>query len=211
MRREIADGLRFLLSDPVLRSLAATTITVDLAFRLIGTIFLLYTARDLGFEAGILGMIFAVGGISSLLGAVIAPLISPRLGIGRAMIVGLALVGVALLLPPLAPAASVVGALLLITQQLVGDGAYTVWEINQTTLIQRTAPADALGRVNAGIRFGSGVAVLLGALLSGALGETIGLRATLLLGACTLFAAAALLLLSPVRSIHNAPPALRAQ
>ena len=47
-------------------------LALNLAFGLFGTVFLLYVNQEVGFDPGILGMIFAVGGVSSFLGAMIA-------------------------------------------------------------------------------------------------------------------------------------------
>jgi MFS family permease len=91
-----------------------------------GALVVLYMVRDLGFAVGILGTIWAVGGLSSLVGAVFAGPATRRLGIGPAMILGLTMFSIALLLIPLAQGATLVAALLLISQQILGDGAMTV-------------------------------------------------------------------------------------
>ena len=121
------------------------------------------------------------------------------------MILCLLLSGLGALLIPLAGGATVVAALLLIAQQLTTDGAFTVYEINQMSLRQVIAPDRLLGRVNASIRFVGIVTMLLGTLLGGWLGERIGLRATLVVGACGIPLAALWLVLSPVRTLEAAP------
>ena len=59
-----------------------------------GALVVLYMVRDLGFAAGILGTIWALGGLSSLIGAVSAGPATRRFGIGPAMILGLILYSV---------------------------------------------------------------------------------------------------------------------
>ena len=93
--------------------------------------------RDLGFAAGILGTIWALGGLSSLIGAVSAGSATRRFGIGPAMILRLILYSVALLFVPLARGATLGAALLLIGQQTLGDGAATLYQINQVSLHRR--------------------------------------------------------------------------
>ena len=205
MRHEIAEGLREVLRNPLLRATAVCTVILDLSGGVYGTLVVLYMSRGLGFEPGILGMIWAVGGISSFLGAVAAARTTRRFGIGPAMVVGLLLMGISQLFIPLAEGATLVAALLLIAQQLTGDGAFTIYEINQVSLSQSVAPERLLGRVNASMQFIGLGATFVGSLLGGVLGETIGVRTTLVLGACGTLLAALWLVLSPVRALKVAP------
>src|SRR5262249_41628713 len=155
---------------------------------------------ELGFAPGVLGMIFAVGGVSSLLGALLARRVTTRLGAGPTMILGLCLTGLGILFVPLAPGATAVGALLLIMQQLVEDGAPTVYDITEVSLRQALAPNRLQGRVNASVRMASLAAMLLGSVTAGVLGETIGLRATLVVAAINPLIGALWLATSPVRT-----------
>ncbi|MBI2886220.1 MAG: MFS transporter [Chloroflexi bacterium] len=205
MRREALEGLGFVVRDPLLRAAAASSVVLDFSFRMVGTVILLYTARELGFETGVLGMIFAVGGVSSLAGALVAERATRRLGVGGAMVLGLALTGLAVLLLPLAPGATAVGAALLVGQQLLGDGAYTLYSISQVTLRQSVTPPPLLGRVNGSIRVLGLGAMLLGALAGGLLAEAAGLRWTLVAAAGGVLLAALGLALSPVWGLRSFP------
>ncbi|MCC6778189.1 MAG: MFS transporter [Hyphomicrobiales bacterium] len=205
IRQEVTAGLRVLLRDPLLRALGGSSIALDFSFRIVGTVFLLFATRELGFQPGILGLIFAVGGVSSFVGAIVAGRVSGRLGIGPAMIVGLILTGVGQLFVPLAQSASLAAIALLVAQQLIGDGGATVYLINQVSLRQAVTPSQVLGRVNASIQFLGLVAMLLGALLGGVLGETVGLRATLVCGGAFSLLAGIALALSTVRHVRETP------
>ncbi|MDQ3855187.1 MAG: MFS transporter, partial [Chloroflexota bacterium] len=178
MRREIAEGAREVLHHPVLRPLAGCTLILELFGGMYGAVVVLYMVRGLGFEPGILGMIWGVGGASSLLGALLATRLARRWGIGPAMIGCLVLAGFGSCLIPLAEGATLLSAALLIAQQLTGDGAYTAYDINQLSLRQLVAPERLLGRVNASMRFVGLGATLLGTVAGGWLGGAIGLRAT---------------------------------
>ena len=205
LRREIGEGLRAVLGDRLLLATAASAVTLDLSFRVFGAVFALYMLEGLGLKPGLLGMIYAVGGAGSLVGALVAGRSARRLGIGPTMVVALVLTGVGMLFVPLARGATVLTVLLLVAQQLVTDPAATVYEINQVSLRQAVTPGRVLGRVNASIRFVGMAAMLVGALLGGALGEWLGLRPTLVLGACGTFVAAGWLVLSPVRRLKDTP------
>jgi hypothetical protein len=113
--------------------------------------------------------------------------------------------GLGVLLLPLAPGATVVGAAFLIGSQLVVDPAATIYHITETSLRQTITPDRLMGRVNASIRFVGIGMMLLGTLLAGSLGQVIGLRATLVIGAAAPLLAALLLALSPVRGLREAP------
>ena len=120
------------------------------------------------------------------------------------MVVGLVLFGLSQLLIPIAQGPMAVVAVFLIAQQL-GDGAYVVREISEMSLRQAITPEPFLGRMNASFRFGGIAAMLVGTLVGGVLGELIGLRWTLVIGAGGTFVAAFWLLLSQVRSVVNLP------
>ena len=202
--REIAGGLGVVIGNPLLRATAASAITLDFSMRVFGTVVLLYMVNDLGFQPGVLGMIFAVGGVSSLVGSLVAGRAGHRLGLGRAMILGLVFFGLSALLIPLAQGAMIVVALFLVAQQL-GDGAYIVREVNEVSLRQAITPAPLLGRMNATFRFGGMAAMLIGTVVGGLLGGAIGLRSTLVVGASGTFVSALWLLLSPVRGVAALP------
>jgi predicted MFS family arabinose efflux permease len=205
MRREIAEGLRALFHHAILRATAACMLTREFFSGMYGALVVLYMARDLGFATGLLGMIWAVGGISSLIGAIAAEPVTRRLGTGPAMIIGLLLSCIAMLFIPLAQGATLGAALLLILQQISGDGAATLYEINDVSLRQAIAPKALLGRVNASAHFLRLGALLAGSLLGGLLGEVMGVRTTLFLGAFGALLSTLWLVFSPVRTLHAAP------
>jgi hypothetical protein len=203
MGREIAEGLRTVWTMPVLRGNALAVLIFGFARGIFGALVVLYMSRGLGFKPGILGMIWAVGGISALLGATFTVRITQRIGAGPAMIIGLIVFGVLQFFIPLANGPTVISALLLVAQQ-IGDGFYMVYEINQVSIRQLIVSEGMLGRVNATFQFLSLGTTLVGSLSGGALGELLGVRLVLVLGACVTLLAAATLALSPLRTFKGA-------
>jgi MFS family permease len=195
--RDIGEGLQILARHPTLRAIAAAVAALDFSFGIIGTIISLYALRELGFSPGPLGLIFAVGGATSLLAALFAGRITSRLGLGRTMFLGLLLTGLGTLLLPLAHGAGLLAFALLIGQQVIGDGGATIFEINQSSLRQTLAPPHALGRINAATRSAALGTTLLGIAAGAALAQGSGYRIALLAGAATTFLAALVLLTSP--------------
>lgn len=199
--REIGEGLREVMHHPVLRLIAGGNFLLHFCGHgIYGSIIVLFMSRSLGFGPGLLGMTWGVGGISSLIGAMAVAPLTRRLGTGRAMILGLLVGSITGFFIPMAQGATLLAVALMIMAQL-GDGANTVYEINQISLRQALAPERLLGRINASMHFLEQGAALLGAIVGGLLGDTIGLRPTLLLGASGGLIVALMLALSPLRSV----------
>ncbi|MEN8182939.1 MAG: MFS transporter [Myxococcota bacterium] len=201
---EVREGLGFVARSPALRPLAISSIVAAFSFQVYSTAYLLFVNQELGFAPGTLGTIFAVGAASSFAGALAVAPTSRRLGLGNAMAGGLVLVCLTMALLPFAPGATLLGVLLLVLHQL-GDGAEVVFQVNAVSLLQATTPHRMLGRVNGTFHFSALGAMLLGTALGGALGETLGLRATLLVGAVGVGVAAACLGLSRVGRLRETP------
>jgi MFS family permease len=201
---DVMEGLRAVWRAPILRGLVLAGIGQNLAFGLMGTVYLLYVNQEVGFEPGILGVIFAVGGVGSFLGAMIAGRL-PRFGVGTIMVGSLVLAAVGEAFTPLVTAATAIGVLFLVIQQFVADSALTVYDINQVSLLQAIAPPHVLGRVTASVRVTEVGALLAGTVAGGFLGERVGLRETLWLGAAAALVAATALALSPVRDVRRIP------
>lgn len=196
---ETSAGIRTLFAEPTLRALASVHVVVALAMSLGGTSYMIYVARDLALAPGLLGMIFAAGGLGSALGAASAPRIGRRIGSRNAVALGLGFAALGALFIPLAMPPAALAIALLIAHQLVGDAGHVVHEIHDRTLRQSIAPADQLARVDAGIRMLGQLATLAGALGGGALASVVGARTALFLAAAMLLLAMALALALLVR------------
>ena len=204
-RLELTAGLREIAASRVLRPMALAAWLRAFGHQVVGVIYMLYVTRELGFAPGPLGLVFAVGAVSSFGGAFAAQRTRGRFGPGPAMAGGLAIAGIAIALLPLAPAASAAGLALLVAHQL-GDGADVVYDVNERSLRQRVVASDRLGRVSGSLRVGELGAMLLASAAGGWLGEALGLRAALLLGAAGL-GLAALVLAGARGRLDHAPEA----
>lgn len=201
--RELAAGVSAVLEHPLLRPLGLAALAQMFAFGLVGTVYMLYVTDELGFEPGVLGLIFAVGGVSSIGGAVLSVRAADALGTGTVIIGGVVMLALTTLLLPLAPGATLVGAALLVGHQL-GDGFDVVARVNEVGLRQRVTPDALLGRVNGSLHFAGQAALLAGTLAGGWLGEHAGLRATLVLSALVALVGAVPVFYSPVRAVTRA-------
>jgi len=201
-------GLRFLFGHPLLRAIACYSLTAYFFFGFIGPLYVLFAVRELGLTPALLGVAIAMGGVGSLIGSSIAPLVRLRFGVGRTFI-GAVLAMVAFYaLIPLAHGSAAAALLFLIVQQLFGDCAHTTYVINEITLRQRVAPAEVLGRVNAAMQLMTRGMFPAGAAIGGFLGEFVGVRTTLSVAVAGILAASFWLIASPLRSWKTGDDAL---
>ena len=196
---DLIEGLRLVLKNPLLRSLAASAGIFSLFGNFIGALYALYIIRQIGAPPIFLGLLVATGGLSALLGALIAERVIHRFGLGRTIGIGLFMYGTTGLLIPLAGGSVTFALILLFLSQFLGDVFVSIYFIADVSLRQSIVPSNLLGRTNASMQFLSQGVAPFGALIAGILGATIGLRFTILIGVLGVMLAGALLLLSPVR------------
>jgi MFS family permease len=203
--REIGDGLRLVIGNPSLRAIAGCFSTLSLFNSALETVWLLYVTRNLKIAPGLLGLTSACGGAGFLVGALLPDKVARRFGLGPAVIGGILLAALSDLLTPLAGGSIVVIATTLVASQFLFGLGLTVFDVGQTSLRQIATPDHLQGRVNATMHVIGMSIVPLGGLLGGALGETIGPRATLFVAALGEILSVAWLLLSPLRSLREQP------
>ncbi len=194
-------------SNRLLRAVAGCIGTVSLFNSVLEAVFILYLTRELGIGPGLLGLIFAGGSVGFLLGTLLPGWVTRRFGLGPGMIGGLLLVGLSDLLIPLVDGSMVVVVVvivLMVAQFFFGLG-FVIFNTGQVSLRQAITPDRLQGRMNATMSFIAGAVVPLGGLLGGGLGETIGLRPTLLLAALGEILTVLWLILSPMRSLREQP------
>jgi MFS family permease len=198
---DLIEGLRLVLKNPLLRSLAGSAGIFSLFGNFIGALYALYVIRQIGASPIFLGLLVATGGLSALLGAFMAERVVQRFGLGKTVGIGLFIYGASGLLIPLAGGSVTFALLLLFLSQLLGDASVSIYFIAEVSLRQSLVPANLLGRTNATMQFLSQGVAPLGALLAGILGGVIGLRLTILIGVLGVMLAGTWLLLSPVRKV----------
>jgi Na+/melibiose symporter-like transporter len=205
MRTDIAEGLRYVLGNRYLRSIAGCTATFNLFGSLQGPVLLLFAVRGLGLSAGRMGLVLAVANVGFLAGALAAAPVTKRLGLGRATVWSSVVCGIG---PWLAPFATRSTAMpMLVASGFVTGFGVPIYNINQVSLRQAITPDRLLGRMNATMRFMVWGTMPVGGVLAGVLGTTLGLRPTLFVAAAGASASFLWLVLSPVGSLSEVPPA----
>jgi predicted MFS family arabinose efflux permease len=182
---EIGEGVRFLLTHRLLRTLAVTMAVANLVFCAAFAIFVLYARERLGLSDvgyGVLLIAFAVGG---LLGTLVAPRLLRAVGAAVLLRVGL-LVEVALH-----------GTLALTTNPLVAAAMIvvfgihtTVWGVVVMTIRQRDTPSAMFGRVTSVYSLIDLAGAAAGSLLGGLYATAFGLTAVYATAAVAMLAVA---------------------
>ena len=203
LRHEIVEGVRYVFRDPILRPSMAFVAASNFFGNVLWTIFLVYAVRRLDWSPGTIGLVLTLGNLGFLTGAVLAPRIAARFGVGPAMIGAAMLGGWPLLAVPLAPAGYAIP--LVVAAVAVQGFGVVLFNVTAISLFQAITPDRLLGRMNASRRFVVWGVIPLGQLASGGLAAWIGLRPTLLVGAIGAAVAFLPLALSPVRSLRTVP------
>jgi MFS family permease len=206
--REAADGVNVVIADRRLYALTVINGLAALCYATFSTLYMLFVVDALGFKPGVLGVIFAVGGVSSFFSSIVAPRLIERIGEGRALACGLTLQGIAWICVPAARGATGIAASLLIAQQIFGDAGGTLAIITGQTIPQVLVPGQMLGRVKATMSFVAMAALIAGSILAGVLAEVVGLRAVMYAGASGLAVAGTALALSSVWTVTAADAAI---
>jgi MFS family permease len=201
--REIKEGLRFVVGNRMLRSIAMCTGSSNLFSSLAFAVFYVLLARDLHLSAGIIGLIMSTSAIGGLLGSLAATKIAARLGQGPTIWISAAVFGPTAFVVPFVHRDWSLG--LLAVAQIVMWASVVVYNITQVSFRQGLCPPDLLGRMNATMRFLVWGTMPLGAVLGGALGSVIGVRETLLVAAIGGALAVLPVYFSPLRHMRELP------
>ena len=185
------------IGNPALRAIGVSKVSLGLASGIIGSLIVLFGIETLGFGPGMLGMIFAICGIFSVLDALSAGSLTHRFGLGKTLTAGFQIWGATAFLIPLAHGPFLLAGAGLAAVQLFDFGV-TIYEVNEMSLRQRITPYRMLGRVNSSMEVILLGAQLAGAVLGGILAELARIGWALAVGSCLMVAGEVWLLLITV-------------
>lgn len=205
-RAEVLEGLRFTLPHPIQRPIILFVAPSNLFTNMLFAIYLVYAVRELGLSPTTIGLIFSLGGVGSLVGALTASRVAGAFGIGPALIAVATVGSAGLLMVPLASGDLVVP--LFVASSLLWGFFVLNYFVTAVSLVQAVTPDHLLGRTNASRRFVVQSTIPIGALLGGVLATVIGLRPTLAIGAVGAALAVIPLYISPLRRIRTTEDAL---
>jgi MFS family permease len=202
-RADLVEGFRYLARERVLRAGVACTSIINFFSFFIFAIFVLYASRTLDLSAAVIGVVLGAASFGALAGALIAPRVGRRLGIGRAVVLGAVLFPAPMALFPLAHGDAWVAGSMLLAGEFLASVGVMIFDVNQNSLSAMIMPNEVRSRVVGVSRFFNYGTRPFGALLGGVLGAAIGLRPTLWIGVVGCLLGVFFLLASPMPQMRE--------
>ncbi|MFC4020144.1 MFS transporter [Micromonospora sp. GCM10011542] len=205
LRRDIAEGLRFVARDPYLRVLTVFGAASNIGLTGYQAVLVVFLVRDLRLAPGLVGVLVAVMSAGGIVGALSATTLARRFGTARAMLLGAAFTGPpALLIPLAAPGAGLLWPAL--GGVLIGLGV-AIGNVVKGSFRQTYTPHHLLGRVTVSMHMLNFGTIPLAAVLAGALGARYGARTAIWVMTAWLALTPLILLVGPVRRRRDLPAA----
>jgi predicted MFS family arabinose efflux permease len=172
IRREIADGFRWVRHHAAVRTLVLTIFTFNITFGAAWSVLVLYAAQRLGLGAVGFGLLTAALAAGGLLGTLTYGWITRRLSLGNIMRIGLIIetlthLGLAMTTSP---------AVAMPIFFAFGAHAF-VWGTTSVTVRQRAVPTELQGRVGSVNTVGVYGGLVAGSAIGGAIAQQFGVTA----------------------------------
>jgi MFS family permease len=199
----IKAGVRYVFRHPYLRAALACVTTLNFFTFIAQALAILFASRTLGLPAGVIGLAFGLGAIGGLLGALLAPRLGQRYGVGRLVLIGSILFPAPIAVMALATGPHWLEATIVAAGEALSAAGVMIFDINLNS-VQTAVTADHMRSRVSGvfstINYGSRP---LGAVIGGLLGSWIGIRPTLLVAAVGGAMCCLWLLASPIPRIRT--------
>ena len=201
IRAEITTGMRTISTSPILRALVGTTGATTFFGEIFMAIYVLYLTRELDLSTAMIGVVFGIGGVGALIGAMLAAPLSNRIGVGNAIILGQTMFGVTGMLIPLAVLVPSIALPMVIASEFLQWGFLILRQVNSAGMRQAYTPLPEMGRVQSTALLVSRGLKPIGALAGGLIATAIGAAWTLTLAEIGMLLAVLPLVVSPVRTV----------
>jgi len=203
LRKEIAEGLSFVLRHPILRKIVACTGTANLFGYMAVAVEIIFLVRILHVRPADTGLLIAVASLGGVVGGVLSGRLSRLIGSARIIWFSMLVLGLPQLLVPLAQPGWLVALF------PVGFAGFSfsavVYNVAQVSYRQAICPPRLLGRMNAAVRWVVWGTLPLGGVLGGVLGTWLGVRPTLWIAFAGSWAAGWWVFFSPLRGLRDIP------
>ncbi len=203
LRKEIAEGLSFILRHEILRRIVACTATSNLFSAMLAALETVFLIRGLHVRPALVGEFVAVSAIGGIVAGVFAGRLARRIGTARIIWVSVLVFGA----PGFIAATAEPGWSVLLFP--LGWGTFyfaaVVYNVAQISYRQAVTPPELMGRTNAAARWITWGMMPIGGILGGVLGTLIGLRPTLWVALIGTWAAGWFVFFSPLRRMRDFP------
>ncbi|MEU5964931.1 MFS transporter [Micromonospora parva] len=205
LRRDITEGLRFVIRDPYLRVLTVFGAASNIGLTGYQAVLVVFLVRELRLEPGLVGGLVGVMSAGGIIGALIATTVARRCGTARALLVAAALTGPPALLIPLA-APGIGLAWPALGGLLIGLGV-AIGNVVKGAFRQTYTPHHLLGRVTVSMHLLNYGTIPLAAVLAGAIGARYGVQTAIVGMTAWLALTPLILLVGPIRRRRDLPAA----
>ena len=184
--KQLSRATKLVWTSPHLRTVFETAFLLNLGGAIFNAVYVIFLLRHLHVGEGSLGWILGAGGAGGIIGAIVIGGVVRMLGPGRtislcAFAFGLANFGI--FVADVAPFGPVIT---LCVVEFVSWGFLTGFDINRTSIRQAITPDAIRGTMSSLNATVISSAVLLGNLIGGYVGETVGVTSALWVGACVM-------------------------
>ena len=181
--QDLRDGLATVAGNRILRSLAGTAGLYNLFNAWIDALFVLFAVGRLGLTPGTIGLVISAGAAGALAGSLAAAPVARRIGIGPAVVWSVVLECVAMLPIAFVGGPTPLVLAVLIAVFFVNGAGVSLSSVHAITVRQTLTPDVLLGRMTASYRLIGYGGIPVGAFLGGVVGELIGVRGAIGVGA----------------------------
>lgn len=203
LRRDIAEGLDFVVHDPYVRVIALSAGVGNFGEFIMNAAVIVFLVKTVGVGAGVAGLLVATAGAGGLIGSMQATRIGERLGTARGVLVSAAVTSPFMLLVPLTSRGF--GMTLFAAGMLCYGIGVAISNILAQTFSLNYVPEEMLGRYRSTL----GVVIRgtqpLGALVGAVIGGAAGPRAAMLAAAVAITLSAGVLFVGPIRKSRDLP------
>ncbi|WP_274388957.1 MFS transporter [Streptomyces cavernae] len=203
MLPEIAAGLRYVFTDPLMRAMTCCSATFSLCYAIASPLLVVMLVDELKQPEWAVGALMATGGIGALAGAMTSRVVAQRLGTARVIWLALVTCMPFGLLMPLS--SSGWGVLLFAIPWCVLNYGLILYNVAQISFRQQGCPPEMMARMNATVRFLIWGVLPLGGIAGGTLGDWAGVRTGLAVAAAGMLLSALWVLASPLRTMRELP------
>ncbi|MET7377124.1 MFS transporter [Micromonospora arida] len=205
LRRDITEGLRFVIRDPYLRVLTLFGAASNIGLTGYQAVLVVFLVRELRLEPGLVGGLVGVMSAGGIIGALLATTVARRCGTARAVLIAAALTGPpALLIPLAAPGAGLAWPAL--GGLLIGLGV-AIGNVVKGAFRQTYTPHHLLGRVTVSMHLLNYGTIPLAAVLAGAIGARYDVETAIVVMTAWLALTPLILFVGPIRRRRDLPAA----
>ncbi|KSU86849.1 MULTISPECIES: MFS transporter [Priestia] len=197
--RDIKEGVHFVFSNNILKSLTISLTLVNLGYALIQTIVVVFAYQNLKLSPSQVGVIFSISSIGLIIGVMLSKRLSDKIGVGKSLLLASTFLGLSLGAVPLSSLVTPIISFSILW--FLGALFLPILDINQVTLRQSVTPSNLQGRMNASIRTFMWGATPLGAILGGFIGDKVGMTIAFIVGGIFILIGMLFILFSKVSKV----------